>query len=474
MRKYQLIGRKKALVKKKTQEYPETHICSLPLEILLLIFNTFKKDIKTLLNLSYTCTKFLTLLTKYFIYKSIRFSNSERLHSFAVNHLPSQMGSLSKRFGYNEPSNKIYFIEDVEFTNPPSRKLNNTKTSIAGSYRVETAVSKGDNYESFVSSFTSLIKEAYGLRQIAIGEISPSFGFPEDVNTESIFHTSWKKETPKRKLGKLILKAQSGWSIPFKYSHLTTLLSIYDTIGELVLHNFIIDNYKLTSNSNIPKNVTIQKLTLHSCVFTDTIRKMNKKKVPSPLFLNTSCLNLTNILSDNDLSVIDFIKGNGTLSSLAIDFSSKFLYEVSHNKKIFNFSRYNLFFELICSGKGQFSNLKDIVFTNFNLWDMFEHSDNKVDGDCWTINWEDNLNNNLEGFLSSLAPMRNIVFVLREKQLRLNTCIRCGHTESDINSKEDFNSPEWRFILQTLSTKNRHCNVKIFDHRANCIYKSDK
>ena len=55
----------------------------------------------------------------------------------------------------------------------------------------------------------------------------------------------FKRKAPKtknRRLGKLVMKTQSGWSIPLRNTHLSLIAEYFDVIDELCLVNFIIDN----------------------------------------------------------------------------------------------------------------------------------------------------------------------------------------------------------------------------------------
>ena len=89
MKKYQLIGRKKVFTKSKTSvSYPTAHLCSLPVEILLEIFNCFENDLKTLLKLSLVCNKFHLIINKNFLYNNIIITTPRRFSKFSQTHLP--------------------------------------------------------------------------------------------------------------------------------------------------------------------------------------------------------------------------------------------------------------------------------------------------------------------------------------------------------------------------------------------------
>ncbi|KAM9905114.1 hypothetical protein OXX69_007306, partial [Metschnikowia pulcherrima] len=165
MKKYQLIGRKKVAVNRRTSgSYPPLHICSLPFEILLQILTLVQVDIRDLLSLALTCSKFNMAISKLFLYRRLRFSSTSQFNSFAQAHLPYKASSLARRFISNEPSGKINFITSVHFVNPPTYSNLNTQASIAGSYEIDTSESGPPEYRYFVKGMRSLLNEAYGIK----------------------------------------------------------------------------------------------------------------------------------------------------------------------------------------------------------------------------------------------------------------------------------------------------------------------
>ena len=74
----------------------------------------------------------------------------------------------------------------------------------------------------------------------------------------------FKRKAPKtknRRLGKLVMKTQSGWSIPLRNTHLSLIAEYFDVIDELCLVNFIIDN-PITI-----KDLRINKIHFESCIY---------------------------------------------------------------------------------------------------------------------------------------------------------------------------------------------------------------
>lgn len=480
MKKYQLIGRKKVFTKSKQNiNYPAAHICSLPVEILLEIFNCFDNDKKTLLKLSLACNKFHLIINKNILYKNITISTLRTFDKFSQAHLPSTIYSIAKRFGHNEPSKNINLVKSVHFINPPTRNSSNRKTNIAGSYDVESVNSRDEEvcFNEYRDSFMSLLKEAYGLKAIIISEISPEFSFEHDIPSEtSHIFSGFKAKKPSRTIGKLVLKAQSGWSIPFKISHISSLFHVYDTIDELVLHNFVVDDLKLTSNSS--KIGGINKLTLNSCIYIkNSNRKMQnyKKKCPD-IFADVSTLRLLNILSEGDLSIIDVVKQNNRLSKLTMDLGSQIFYLASKSSNVeknFNYARYNLFFKLLCSGQGSYANINELELINFDLFDGFTHThirdENKDD-------WIAPLTDNFESLLVYLSTIKKLTIILKEKPKKVRTCLKCGFTKSEKPDKKILllNSKEWSILLNPLLSANEDCAVRISDHKGNSMFVRSK
>ncbi|CUM45531.1 uncharacterized protein AC631_04706 [Debaryomyces fabryi] len=483
MKKYQLIGRKRVFTKSKPNvNYPTAHLCSLPVEILFEIFNCFEDDLKVLLNLSLVCNKFHTIINKNFLYNNIIITTPRSFSKFSQTHLPSTSHSITRRFGHNEPSNNINLVKTVHFRNPPTSYSSNRTTKIAGTYDVESVRSRDEqvSFDEYIHSFTSLLKEAYGLKTIAISEISPEFSFPNDIpfNSSSVF-SSFKSKRPSRILGKLILKAQSGWSIPFRISHISTLFNVYDTIDEVVLHNFVVDDLKLASNSS--KIGGINRLTLISSIYSNSLSKKvpNQRKKCPEIFLDVTELRLLNILSGSDLSVIDVIKQNGKLSKLTLDLDSQIFYLMAKNsnmEKQFNFARYNLFFKLLCSGQGSYANLTELELINFDLFGAFRHKhkvkEEEEEGDDWIAP----LTDTFENLLVNLSTIQNLTIVLKQSPKKVRTCTKCGFTESEQPDKKILllNNREWAILLQPLLSENEDCTVNIFDHKGNRIFVRSK
>lgn len=483
MKKYQLIGRKKAITKSKgSVNYSTAHLCSLPVEILMEIFNCFENDLKTLLKLSLVCNKFHLIINKNFLYNNIIITTPRKFSKFSQTHLPSGSYSITRRFGHNEPSNNVNLVRSVHFINPPTRNSTNRKTKIAGTYDVESVQSTDEeaSFDDYIHSFTSLLKEAYGLKTITISEISPEFSFPHDIpcDTSSVF-SSFKSKRPPRTLGKLVLKVQSGWSRPFRTSHVSSLFNVYGAIDELALYNFVLDDLKLPSNSS--KVGGINKLTLFSCIYSNSLSKKmpsQRKRCPDILTEVTE-LRLLNILSGGDLSVIDVIKQNGKLSKLTLDLDSQVFYLMIKNSSIekqFNFARYNLFFKLLCSGQGSYANLTELELINFDLFDSFRHKHKTKEEDEDNDDWIAPLTDTFETLLTYLSTIQNLTIVLKEKPKKVRTCIKCGFTKSEQPDKKihSLNNKEWSILLNPLLSENEDCTVKLFDHRGNRVFVRSK
>lgn len=490
MRRYQLMGSKKVLKTRKPDvNYPMFHICSLPYEILLQIFYHVKDSIQTLLNLSMTCAKFNSIINKNFLYKALTFKSGAQFEKFSQHHLPSLKSSLTKKLKTNESSSKINYIESVHIINPPSRDTT-FKTSIAGSYDVESVEVSGSevSYTHFVSSLQTLLAETYGLKTLKFSEISPLFSLPEEIDTnESSYFHILKKTKAKKTLERLILQGQSGWNIAFKPSLILSFINVFDTIGDLTLNNFVINDSKLLSAS-VPKCISIQRLSLNSCIYPEqTFNRTspNKKKLCSPLFANTTTLQLQNIQTKQDLSLIDFVKLNGKLQTLILDIDSKIFYDhnMETNDKSFNFTTYNNFFKLVCSGQGSYSSLKELVLMNFDLFDCDGHmhhvreNTEEEEGDDWIETSTDRFQK-LQSYLSQIY---NLKIILKEKKNMVHTCVKCGirfQLEADIDPLKDsgartivsLRDTEWSILLKPLLTGNENCNVIIYDHDLQVIF----
>ena len=450
---------------------------NLPVEILLAIFDLYASDIKTLLRLALTCHKFNIIIDKHYLYKDVVVSSVSSFSKFAVCHLPLFTSSLSKKLKLNEPSTKINYIQTFHLINPPTKDSINHNFKVAGSYNVENVHNRDVlNYQEYIECFLTLLHESYGIKTITISEISPSSSFSTELITSSSTASSslqfWKKEKPRKSLDKLVLKTQSGWSIPFKLSHISLFISHFANFNHLVLHNFIIDDYKLTvSFPTLTKTISIKKLSLNSCIFANTLRKLNCDKKMCQLFSDVSSLELNNILSVNDLSVIDFIKQNHKLSQLIIDFSSPVFY---NNEKKFNFARYNSFFKLVASGTGGYSTLKDMVLTKFDLFQYFDHKHKPASKP--PTNNDPNIDpsetETFEYLLTYLGQIKNLTIVLTKRIKRFQTCKNCGFTESSDNDKDMslLTVLEWSIILRPLLSANENCKIRIKDHNYTTLF----
>lgn len=451
--RYQFIGRRRKVDKIQTPKYKSQHIHSLPLEILNGIFSYLEDDIVQLVNVSYVCRRFHTIICRTFLYKSISFKPNQFLR-FTHAHLPN------KRNGVYETSTYVNMIREIEIVNPPIRDSQNNKTQIAGSYEVESNSGVGGfvSFSEFVSDLTVLMKEDFNLRSITLSEISPQFLFP---NTPEESHSILKrsKKPIKRRLERLVIKAQNGWSILFKINHIVKILEIFDTIGELELHNFIIDETRLVS-SQLPLLVTINNLTFNSCSFTNR----DPKKHYCSLFKDTSGLRLLNLSVPSDLSIIDLVKRSNQLTSLSLDTSSKLFYE----KDSFNIKGFNPFFKLLCSKQGSFCKLRLLVLENFDLLHQYNHEHGRKDSP--SLNDEDlEQSNTLTGLLNNLSSIPYLIIRVKETPRSIRICKKCGFLETeDVASVEELSYSNWRILLWPLI--NNKTRFKIINYRGNTLF----
>lgn len=467
--KYQLIGRKSVLTKssrKKIQE--DSSFLRLPQEILLEIFECLRDDPKTLLSLSKVCSRIHVIINKNFIYKRIEITDLQHFLKFRNAHLPHDSKSIARRFARIEPGSNINYIESVKFVNPPIMNDSNLKMSIAGSYDVSD-IKMTDNknqYDEYVDAFTTLMREAYGIKRIEIYEISHLFAFPSDYSEHSGFFSS-KRPKPQRRLGTLILNAQSGWTIPFKYTHVSTVISIFQTIDEVRLHKFTVD-LKLCSSS-LSQAIRIRRLVLDSCMYNNSAKCKQSNKKKNSLFESVSELVLLNVQSSGDLSVIDYIKSNNLLKKLSIDINSKVFYKGGvENSKVFNFGRFNLFFKLLCSGQNAYGNLTELELINFDLYKYHNHQSTDRNEDPWVQGSDDNL----ETFLRYIAPIRKLTLTLRDDPVIVHTCMKCGFKKSERASKSIYllDEDEWMAFLKPLIQENNSCLVRILDLKKRTLY----
>ncbi|RLV90868.1 hypothetical protein JA1_004254 [Spathaspora sp. JA1] len=458
MKKYQLIGRRKfSFSPKRPIQYPLLHLCSLPLEILIQIFQNFSQDTKSLLILSLVCKRFHIIINKHFLYVTITFKKPSTFYKFSVSHL------------LHEPSSNINYLQKVELMNPQIRDSSKYKTRIAGSYAVESDNRTANqlNYNDFITSIKGLLGQAFGLKCLILSEISPEFIFPLETqsNTTGLRLLGKKKNIPKSKrtLNNLILRTQSGWSIPFKQGHLSLICEYFDTINQLHLVNFIIDDTKPMNIGEVQTN----KLIIESCIYTNSFKKSGVKPQPNTLFNKVGILELRNILNDSGLSLIDLVKlNNSNLNHLIIDISSNIFY-VENNE--FNFKRFNRFFNLLCSGYGNFTNL---TLTNFTLFQYLMHDevDHKQDQDSWIEPSE----NNFETFMKFISQISNLRIMLRKNSSNVKTCIKCGFIEQQQDKDIDcLTSSEWEIFLKPLEL-NRDNSISIFNYKNNQLYSRSK
>lgn len=448
MLKYQLIGKKgRFFSKKKVHEYPLVHLHSLPLEILLEIF-CLVDDYQTLRSVALCCKKFNHIVNKHLLYNLIVFKNPKKFYQFATIHLLADI------------SNKINFLNTIEFINPQIKDSENTKLNIAGSYAVESKVRAMDqlNYTEFILSLSNLFTHAFGLQCVIFSEISPSFGFPMESKSGS--SNIFKRKAPKtknRRLGKLVMKTQSGWSIPLRNTHLSLIAEYFDVIDELCLVNFIIDN-PITI-----KDLRINKIHFESCIY--PFKKGPKRE--NLIFTNVSELELSKIANSTELSLIDLIKvKNEALHYLTLDIGSNVFY----TNQEFKFGKYNPFFQLLCSGVGGYSRLDTLKLTNFELFDYLRHDDVHKDVDSWIEPPTDNF----ETFMEYTSQIPHLVIVLRKFPPRVKTCLKCGFKEQQLDKNiESLTYDEWKIFLKPLEL-NPGNTLQIFRHDYRLLYTKSK
>ncbi|EGV60877.1 hypothetical protein PSN45_001333 [Yamadazyma tenuis] len=429
MNRYQLIGRKTKVNRPQTPDYGPLSLHSMPPEILIKIFSHFKNDTLELINISLVCRKLHNIIVKNFLYKDVRFKDTNSFLKFTHAHLPN------KRYGVSETSTHVNLIRTVEFVNPPVQNSQNSRTNIAGSYSVNVVISNNSvtNFNDFVSGVNMLLKENYNLKTIIISEISPQFLF-NNISVDTSLLKKYKKRQ-NRTLHRLVIKAQTGWSILFRVNHISKILDIFDSVDELELHNFIIDESKLVGLS-IPKTVIIHQLSLVSCSFTNRCQK----RTPSELLKSTSSLRLENLTNNSDLSVIDMVKCNDMLETLIMDMDSKLFYENGS----FNFKTFNPFFKLLCSGSGYFANLKCLVFDNFDILYQYNHNHKNEENDRHE-------ENTLTEFLNHISKTKYLIIKVKDMPRTIHTCKNCGFMKTqDGISIENLSKTDWRTLVWPL------------------------
>lgn len=499
MKKYQLIGRKNIFVRLKPSAklvtYPYLHLCSLPVEILLAIFAQFddpeNPSYTTLVNLALTCKKFQAIVYKHIFYHHVLLKSPAVFFKFCERHLAP-----------NHASSKINYIKLLVVKNPPIRDSSNFKLKIAGHYKFEQFSNGNLGYADFLGCLAHLMNEAYGLKVLSISEISPDFGFPVDTSgthgsssgsssssaSASLnFASIWgPKKKPilrnSRTLQKLVLKTQSGWSIPFRLSNISLIFNSFDVVQELELVKFIIDDYKLTVDPCSVK-VHISTLNLNACMYAPTFKKRHptKKLIPCPLFEQVTSLNLYNIQTGNDLAIIDFIKLNNRLKTLSLDMASSIFYTTSSSvsvvnpvKKVFNFAKYNRFFKLVCSGHGGYSTLNELILSDFDLVEYFDHNTRHQLELSDVDSWVEPSTDNFESFLAFLSSIANLSIILSKNSTvtRVKTCVNCGFTttSNDLNVSS-LSASNWTVLLKPLLLSNdEKCNVKVYNHNLHLLF----
>lgn len=463
-----------AVNRRMLESYPPLHLCLLPFEILLQILTSVQTDINDLLLLALTCSKLNTIILKFFLYRKLRFQSTTKFNVFSQAHLPHKISSLARRFISSEPSGKINFITSVHFVNPPTYSNFNTLTNIAGSYSVDTLESGTPEYRYFVKSLRSLINEAFGLKEIKLSEISPQFQFsPEFVESSSLgLKSRFRSHKLARCLQNLVLSAQSGWTIPFKLSHIALFSNIFSTISNLHLSNFVISEQKLIPDSSGHIS-SIDSLLLSACIYADTKKAAKRKCVA--IFADTSSLEMSLMQHGADLSLIDLVKANDKLSRLSIDISSAIFYHVDPTENItkFNFSKYNNFFKLVCSGEGGYSNLKEIVITNFDLFHTFshQHERNRLGAiQEEESGWPEPTSNTFEEFLRNLSAIPFLTIVVKEAPQVMHTCKNCGFkVKEDTKKVSSLRRDEWCIILDPILSRNS-CSIVVYDHKLQTLF----
>lgn len=481
MKKYQLMGRRKVASPKTSPKYPLSHLHSLPYEILLAIFSQL--PLETLLVLSLLCHKFHQIVCKNFIYQDVFFKLTSHFLRFAGAHL-SLRASLARRFGLNEPSSMINYIRTVHFKNPPTNDMEASLTKIAGTYSVENVSRSTSKYDAWVTSFKCLLNEAYGLKEVTLSEISPQFEFPaEYMMASTLLLTSkftFRRQAPSRTLEKLTLTAQSGWTIPFKLGQMLIFAHVFDQINELQLNKFVINEGKLLSDS-WDKKIWVDSLVANACIYSDAKKTVKRRCIN--ILTNTRLLLLLDIQTGADLSLIDFVKTNGHLQRLVIDISSKVFFTSENANKTFNFAKFNNFFKLVCSGQGGYSDLKEIVLVNFDLFHDFSHQHKNRPLDVIVEDselaspleepeddWVEPSKNTFEYFLRYLLQMPNLTIVIKERPKVMHTCVKCGFTLEEATKKISTLAPhEWGIILAPVLCEPK-CSVNIYDHAWTALF----
>lgn len=481
MKKYQLLGRKKVVTPVIKAHYPPLHLHSLPYEILIQIFDYVTVQLQDILSLALVCRKFNSVVNKTFLYNTLEFHSPAQFLRFSYAHL-SQKTSLSLRS--TGPSSRINYIRLITIINPPVNETASKLTQIAGTYNFDCVNEGLSLYQNFVAQLKTLMNEAYGLKEIRMLDIAPQFAFPTSENSSfSSIKQHFRTPKPTRSLTKLVLGTQSGWNIAFRLNHILLFLEVFDHISELKLNNFILNESKLVSES-LPKPVNVECLVLKSCIYTDS-RRPGKKHECADLFVKTTSLLLEQIRNGSDLSLIDFIKVNNHLRRLSIDVSSPIFYLCDPNDLSlkFDFSKFNNFFELVCSGQKGYQDLKEVILTNFDLFNSYSHEHEKSALACIEEEDEDNEEEQVSGdpwakkpkntfddFLDFLSKVEYLTIVVKEAPKVVHTCKNCGfRVEEDSKAISSLLHHEWVIILAPI-LKNPCCSVTIYDHALNRLF----
>ncbi|CAN3353357.1 hypothetical protein DICA3_E05820 [Diutina catenulata] len=419
--RYQLMGRRKVLKATPTPNYPGAHLHSLPPEILneIVGFIPSKQD---LIHLGQTCRKLHQVVSRA-VYRELTLTPT-KFYAFGIGHLP-----LSRRGAPRESSRCTNAVKSVHVVNPPIQNKTNS-TKIAGSYDIETLDRSADSYQDFVHVFRCLLSESFSIQHITLSEISPTFALPVDAPPSGLFRRSPK--TPRRRLARLTLKAQSGWTIPVKSQHLSLFLQYFDIIEHLELVNFIIDDgFDLAQCSN---RVVVHKVTFCSC------RYSVKKKRALGVFTHCSDVVLDKVMSPQDLSLIDYVlmSAESRLTTLEMDMDSPIFYSFVGGTKTFNFPKFNPFFRLVCSKQGRYANVRHAILYNFDLAMCLEQvtaSSAYAGADEWVVD-----DSGLSGFLRDLAEVPKLTMKIKSSKV----CVKCGH-------KDDENK-NWHNLLRHLKS----------------------
>lgn len=476
------MGRKKVVSPVVKVNYPPLHLHSLPYEIIVQIFDNLAGNLQHILALASVCRKFNSIINKNFLYNSLLFHSPAQFLRFAHAHL-GQKTSLSLRS--HGPSPRINYIRLISFVNPPANDAASKLTQIAGTYLFDCLEEGISVYQNFVTELKNLMNEAYGLKEIRMTEIAPQFAFqpPESSSFSSIKH-HFRAPKPTRSLTKLVLSTQSGWNIPFKLSHILLFLEVFDQISELKLNNFILNESKLVAET-LPKPVTVDCLVLTSCIYTHS-RRSGQKHECAELFVKTTSLLLEKIRNGADLSLIDFIKVNDHLRRLSIDVSSPIFYACDPNDFAlkFDFTKFNNFFELVCSGQKGYLGLREVVLTSFDLFNSYSHEHEKTALACIEEEdedeeekeegvrdpWAKKPTNTFDSFLESLSKVEFLTIVVKEAPKVMHTCKNCGfRVEEESKTIASLLPYEWSIILAPI-LRNPLCSVLIYDHTLQVIF----